>query len=218
MKKLLIFGNGSFARLMKWYIDNDDKREVVAFCCEEKYISDNTFCDLPIIPFEKVDNLYPKESYEILLGIGYSQMNNIRKRVFNECKAKGYKIASYFHSSTLIQTNNIGEGNIVLENTLIQPFVEVGQGNLIWYDISIAHDTVIGNFNTIAGKASLCGNVIIKDNCFIGNGSIVRDGIIINDFALVGAGTYIRKDFKEHEVISRAKDYILDGKKSTDYL
>ncbi|MCQ6280002.1 acetyltransferase [Bacillus sp. EB600] len=218
MKKLIIFGNSNFSKLIKWYIDHDDDREVVAFCADQEYIIENVFEGLPVIAFEEIEKMYPPEQYEILIGIGYNKMNDLRKKIYYSCKQKGYTIASYIHSSSLIQTENIGEGNIILEQTLIEPFVKIGNCNLIWYKVSIAHDDIIGNFNTIAGMASLCGHVIIKNNCFVGNASVIRESVIINDYSLIGASAFVGRDVEPFSVVVPQKSVVLEGKKSTDFM
>lgn len=218
MKKLIIFGDSDFAKLLKWYIDHDDKRDVVAFCVNKQYMKKDIFEGLPIIAFEDIENVYPPEEYDILLGIGYNKINNIRKQVFYACKQKGYNIASYIHSSSLIQTDNLGEGNIILEQTLVEPFATIGDCNLIWCKISIAHDGRIGSFNTIAGMASLCGDVTIKNNCFIGNASVIREHVTVEDYSLIGAATFVGRDVVSYSVVAAPKSIVLEGKRSTDFM
>ncbi|MDM5359873.1 hypothetical protein [Peribacillus sp. ACCC06369] len=218
MKDLVIFGNSNFSRLLKWYIDHDDERKVVAFCTEKEYLIENRFEGLPVISFENITKKYPPENYDILIGIGYRNMNNIRKRIYYLCKEKGYQIASYFHSSSLIETNDIGEGNIVLEQSLLSPFVSLGICNLIWNNVSIAHDDKIGDFNTISGMSAVAGNVIIKNNCFLGKASVVSDHITINDYSLIGAAAFVGRDIAPYSVVAATKGVVLKGKKSTDYL
>src|SRR5699024_2951479 len=99
-----------------------------------------------------------------------------------------------YHSTALIQTNNIGEGNIILAKSLLSPFVSIGRGNLIWNKVSIAHDNIIGDFNTISGMVAIAGDVRIKNNCFIGMGSVIRNGIYIDSYSLVGASAYVSAD------------------------
>lgn len=201
MKKIILYGNGEFSKLLKYYIENDSNREVVAVTVDRKYISSNTFEGLPLVAFEECETYYSPEKYEILICVGYSKMNTIRQEIFRKCKDKGYKIASYIHNSAIIADNvELGEGNIILENTLIQPFCKIGDGNLIWYKVSIAHECNIGNFNTIAGMCSISGIVKIKNNCFLGNNSTIRDKINLANYTLVGAGTYINNDTEEYGV------------------
>lgn len=201
MKKLVLYGNSQFTKLLKYYIENDSDREVVAVTVERKYISSNTFEGLPLVAFEECESYYSPEEYEILVCIGYSKMNTIRQEIFKKCKNKGYHIASYIHSSAIIADNvELGEGNIILENTLIQPFCKIGDGNLIWYKVSVAHDCSIGDFNTITGMSSISGIVKIENNCFLGNNSTIKDKINLKSYTLVGAGTYINKDTEKYGV------------------
>ncbi len=218
MKDLIIFGNSDFSRLLKWHIDHDDNRKVIAFCANKEFVTSNSYEGLPLIAFEEIEKTYSPNNYDILLGIGYSKMNEIRKEIYYKFKQKGYKIASYIHSTALVETDNIGEGNIILERTLIEPFVSIGNGNLLWNSISIGHDNVIGNFNTISGLAGSCGYVTIKDNCFIGKGSIIKDHITVNEYSLIGAGAYVAKDVEPYSVIAAPKSSLLKNKISTDFI
>lgn len=217
-KNLIIYGNGSFAQLIKWYIDHDDERHVAAVTVEKSYIKASEFEGLPLIPFEEIEKSFSASEYEILICIGYSNMNNNRMRIFHECKKRGFSAASYIHTSARLSDSSLGEGNIILENTLIQPFVKIGDGNIIWYNTSIAHNCTIGNFNNIAGMASLCGFVEIGNNCFIGNGAIIREETSAADYTLAGAGSYVDKDTKPYQVIVPGRSIVLEGKTSMEFI
>lgn len=217
MKKIIIYGNTEFAKMMKYYIDTDTDREIAFFTVENKYIKETKIESIEVIPFEDVNtSIYPAEEYEILICIGYSNMNDVRKKVYGQCKTLGYEVASYVHSSTRIPYGaEIGEGNIILEDVTIQPFVKIGNSNLIWYKAAIAHDCVIGDFNTLCGMMSLSGCVNINNNCFIGNNATIKDHIKLADYTLVGAGAYINQDTEEYSVYVPAKTVRIN-KKSND--
>lgn len=215
-KKVIIFGNTKFSKLIKWYIENDTDRELVGFTVEKEYLTEKIFEGFNVVPFDKIEDEYDPRDYEILIAIGYSNMNSIREKIYYKIKEKGYDVASYYHSSSINQAHKIGEGNIILEGNVIQPFVEIGNCNLIWYNTSIAHDVSIGNFNTFAGSSSLSGFVQIGNNCFIGNNSTIKDKIDIADYTLVGAGSYISKSTNPYDVIVPVKSIKLPHKKSVD--
>lgn len=201
MKKIILYGNSEFSKLIKYYFEADTKRKIEAVTVDREYIKDNEFENIPVIPFEEVENYYSPSKYEILVAIGYSNMNTLRKKIFEKCKAKGYSIASFIHSSVLMAENvKLGEGNIILENSIIQPFAKIGNGNLIWHNVSIAHDCEIGNFNTITGMSSINGANKIGNNCFLGSNSTIKDHLVIANYSLIGAGTYISKDTEEYGV------------------
>ena len=218
MKNIVIFGNTDFARLLKYYISIDDDREVVAFTVNREYIKEESFCDLPLVAFEDVEDLYPPNEYEILIALGNSKMNDVRKTVYFNCKQKGYTIASYYHSSCSIHTKDIGEGNILLENCLLYPYCKLGDGNLLWDHVLISHDCVVGDFNTFSSYADLCGYVQIGNNGYFGKHCILNDFMKVADYTLIGAGAYAKGDTKAYDVVVPARSVTLEHKKSTDLM
>lgn len=218
MKNIVILGNNDFGRLLNYYISIDDKRKVVAFTVNKEYIMEDSFCDLPVVPFENIENIYPPDKFEIMLAIGNSKMNDVRKKMYFECKQKGYNIASYIHSSCSVHTKDIGEGNILLENCLLYPYSKLGNGNLLWDHVLISHDCVVGDFNTFSSYADLCGYVKIGNNGYFGKHCILNDFMEIADYTLVGAAAYAKGKTKEYDVVVPARSVTLNNKISTDLM
>lgn len=217
MKKIIIFGNGDFARLLKHYIETDDLREVACFTVNSEYISESTFWGLPMVPFETVEARYSPDDYEILIGIGNSKMNDVRKAVFERIKDKGYSVATYIHSSCSIHSKDIGEGNILLENCLVYPYSKIGIGNLMWDHVLVSHDCKVGDFNTFSSYADLCGYVQIGNNGYFGKHCIMNDRVKVADYTLVGAAAYVKRDTQPYDVVVPARGITLEGKRSTDF-
>lgn len=219
MKDIIIFGANDLGRLLKYYLENDhDRRAIAAFTMNKEYIANDMFLGFPVVPFESINETYPPDAYEILIAIGNSKMNDIRKKIFFECKEKGYGVASYYHSSCSIHSKDIGEGNIFLEHCLVYPFAKVGQGNLFWDHVLISHDCVVGNFNTFSSYADLCGYVVIGNNGYFGKHCIINEYSTIADYTLVGANAYAKKVTNPYDVVVPARSIILDNKKSTDLM
>ena len=203
---------------MHYYLRVDDLRQVACFTVDAKYIKDEEFCGLPIVPFEEIETKFPPGEYEILIAIGNSKMNNVRRQTFSRIKEKGYTVASYIHSSCSVHSQDFGEGNILLENCLIYPFAKVGSGNLMWDHVLISHDCVVGDFNTFSSYADLCGYVKIGNNGYFGKHCILNDFMEVADYTLVGAGAYAKKKTEPYDVIVPARSVTLEGKKSTDFM
>lgn len=218
-KDIVIFGANDLGRLLKYYIDNDsDGRRIVAYTMNQKYIEEDVFLGLPVVPFETIQDTYDPDKYEILIAIGNKNMNDIRKKIFFECKEKGYTVASYYHSSCSIHSTDIGEGNILLENCLVYPFAKIGDGNLLWDHVLISHDCIVGDFNTFSSYADLCGYVTIGNNGYFGKHCIINEHSVIADYTLVGANAYAKKETQPYDVVVPARSIILDNKKSTDLM
>ena len=219
MKNVIIFGANDLGRLLKFYMEQDgDQRRIVAFTMDRQYVTDTNFLGLPVIAFEDIENEYLPSDYEIMLAIGNSKMNDIRKNVFLRCKEKGYTVASFYHSSCSIHSRNIGEGNILLESCLVYPFAQIGNGNLLWDHVLISHDCIVGNFNTFSSYADLCGYVTIGNNGYFGKHCIINEYSEIADYTLVGANAYAKKVTNPYDVVVPARSVVLENKKSTDLM
>ena len=207
--KNIIFGTTHFAEMMYYYLSETSKK-VCAFTVNEKYISDISLpCD--IIPFEELDKYYHKEECKIIPAIGYFDMNDRRKSVFAQIKNKGYYIDNFIHPTSCVAKNvEMGYGTIILENTVIQPFVKIGTGNIFMSNITVSHNSQIGDYNWFAPGTTMSGNVIIKDNCFLGSNCTVKNEIKIEDYTLIGAGSYVSKDTKSHQLIKPMKSMYID--------
>lgn len=195
-QKLFIYGISSFAKQMHYYLTKEsgiEKYEVVAFCVDKKFKTNDTFCNLPVIEYEEIQKHYPPEKYVALVVIGYSKMRN-RKIMYDKIKMKNYTLINYFHPSVEIRNLKYGDNNIILSQCCIEPFVQIGDNNIIWTSSTICHDTKIQNNNFIAAKTLIGGNCTIENNCFLGfNSTVVQNTNIANE-TLVGSKSLILKN------------------------
>jgi sugar O-acyltransferase (sialic acid O-acetyltransferase NeuD family) len=217
-KKIIIFGVTKFAEMLKFYIDTETTNKVAGFTVDREYIDSKYFnSNIPIKAFDEIDDIFPKEEYKILPVVGYNCMNRIREKVFNKIKEKGYEIDSFIHPTAYVASNCVmGEGNIILENTTIQPFVTIGSGNVFWSNCNISHHTKIGDYNFFAPASALAGNVEVAHHCFVGNNCTIKNGVTVMPYTLIGAGSYISANTQEYSVIVPNKSIILNDKRSID--
>lgn len=216
MKRIVIFGISLFAKLMRKYIEGKKDCICVGYTVDKEYIVESIFDGLPIIPFEEIENYYLADEIEILVAIGYKNMNTNRENIFKRIKEKNYFLASYTHPTATILTDSIGEGCIILENVTIGIGCKIGEGNIFNACSMIGHDTKIGNYNFFAGNSTIGGAVIVKNNCFLGLNCTVRNEVVLNKYTLVGACAYIDRDTNERAVYVPAKSIELMGKISID--
>ena len=192
--ELVIYGSGPFAKLMLYHFTHDSEYEVVAFSLDQQYINNNTFCGLPVIAFESISNHYPASDYGMFVAIGYSNMRN-RPVMFNKAKDKHYQLVNFISNHAIIRENLIlGENNVILSSTDIEPFVTIGNNNVFWTGGILGHNLTIGNHNYISGNCGLGGNCQIGDRCFMGNAAVMVNGLNIADETFMVSGTVILKD------------------------
>ncbi len=219
MQKLIIIGNGSYARMMNRYIHMTKFGETVAFAVDQIYIQKQQIDGLPVISLEALAGDYSQDEVLLIMGIGYRKMSNIRSQVYETCKSFGYRFANYIHPTAIIEKNvALGEGNNILEGVIIEESVSLGNANLLYGGSLIAHETVVGDFNTFSVKAVVAGCTVIQHHCFIGAAATIKDHIVLEDYVFIGASAYASKSMEKYSVLVPAESRILADKKSIDLI
>jgi len=209
-KKIVIFGPGDFGQVVHFYLTHDSPYKVVAFTAHEDKIKNRELFGLPVIPFEDLEKQYPPSEYSMFIAIPYTNLNQIRAKVFEEAKQKGYQLISYINSKAVVWEDfEIGENCFILENNVIQPYVKIGDDVIIWSGNHIGHHSIIKNHCFIASHVVISGKVTIEPYCFLGVNSTIRDGINIASKNVIGAGAVILKDTKENEVYTNDSTKLL---------
>lgn len=194
-KKLVIFGSGDIAQLAHFYFSTDSDYEVAAFAVDAEYIQEPSFCNLPVVAFDKVVIEYPPADYDFFVALSYSKLNTVRKEKYLAAKALGYKLVSFVSSrATVLNDGQIGENCFIFEDNTIQPFVKIGNNITLWSGNHIGHHCVIHDHTFIASHVVVSGGVEIGEQCFVGVNATLRDHIKIGDRCVIGAGTLLLED------------------------
>jgi sugar O-acyltransferase (sialic acid O-acetyltransferase NeuD family) len=206
MKKVVIFGGGDQARVAYVCLSKDSPYEVVAFTAHEKYLDQKKLLGLEMVPFERIEEIYPPEEFALFVTIGFARVNQTRAEVYHECKRKGYELVSYISSKTVNWgENQIGDNCFILENNSIHPFVTIGNNVVIGSGCVIGHDVSIGDHCFLSPGVVIAGAVNIGPYCFIGANATLRNAVTIAPECIIGAGALILEDTREKGV------YIVKG-------
>jgi sugar O-acyltransferase (sialic acid O-acetyltransferase NeuD family) len=181
-KPLVIFGAGDIAQLAHYYFSTDSEYEVVAFTVDAAYITEEKFCNLPVVPFEDIVNRYSPDTYQVFVALSYSKLNAVRKASFVSSKA------------TVLNDGRIGENCFILEDNTIQPFATIGNNVTLWSGNHIGHHSIIKDHCFIASHVVVSGGVEIGEQCFIGVNATLRDHIKIGEKCVIGAGALMLTD------------------------
>jgi sugar O-acyltransferase (sialic acid O-acetyltransferase NeuD family) len=194
-RPLVIFGAAEQAQLSHYYFTTDSPFDVVAFTVDAAYLTEETFCGMPVLAFEEVVKKYPPDAYEFFVALGYSKLNRIRREKYLAAKAMGYRLVSYIGShATILNEGKIGENCFVLEDNTIQPFVRIGNNVTLWSGNHIGHHSTIHDHCFVASHVVISGGVEIGESCFIGVNATLRDHIRIGEKCVIGAGTLLLAD------------------------
>lgn len=198
-KPVVVFGAGSFAALMTRYIERFTDWSVAAYTVDRPYCGGAEFNGRPLVPF---DELGPAdaERWDALLAVGYSQSGDVRRRAFGALKGAGFTVRNFVHPTCQYYGDEMGEGNLLLESTVVGFGARLGHANLLWTGANVGHDDEIGSFCTLCATASFGGFTTVGDNCFFGLNATVRDHIHVAPYTLVGAGASLTHDSSEGDV------------------
>lgn len=201
MKQVVIFGGGDQARVAYVCLSKDSPYEVVAFTAHEAYIDKGELLGLDLVPFERIEEIYPPERFAMFVAIGFTRVNKARAEVYNDCKRRGYELVSYV-SSKIIHWGEfeVGDNCFICEGCIIQPFTQIGNNVAIGPGSIISHDVSIGDHCFISPGVVISGAVNIGPYCFIGANATFRNGITVASECIIGAGAIILEDTKERGV------------------
>lgn len=210
MKKILIFGITEMAEMVHYYFSRIHFC-IDAFVVDGQYLTQNTFCKLPVIPTEEAIQKLLPEDYAIFIAIGYTNRNEIKKLKYQYFADQGYHFPTYIDKSAVTEDALIGENCLILENVTVQPFVKVGNNVTIWSGSQICHHTTIDAHCYISPNATIAGFSHIKEQCFIGANAVIRDHITVEKKSVVGAGSLIMSDTSEDDIFFGLKSEAVEN-------
>lgn len=203
MEKVVIFGTTKAAVRNHFYLTHDSPYQVVAFTVDRSYMKQDTFCGLPVTPFEEVESVYPPSDYKMFISIYASRVNKTRAEKYYQAKAKGYELISYVSSKALTWPGMIvGENCFIGEGSICTPFPlpKIGNDVVIMAGVFIGHDSVIQEHCFVASRAVILGGVTVEPYCCIGANATIVGGVTVTRECVIGAGAVIHESTREKGV------------------
>ena len=192
---LVIFGGSEIAEVAHYYFSKDTNYDVIGFTVDGAYVTQDRFCELPVIPFEELPSRHPASSCSLFIALSYSKLNSVRMTKYQAAKALGYTCPSYVSSkASVLNAHRIGENCFILEDNTIQPFATIGDNVTLWSGNHIGHHACIGDHSFISSHVVVSGGVTIGQQCFIGVNATIRDHVNIGDRCVIGAGALLLHD------------------------
>ena len=88
-KKIIIVGSSITAQILYSYITDDNRYFVECFCVNDKYIKENSLFGKKVVALEKLLDYYSPNNFEVLVAMGYNNLNQDRENVSNAIKNFG---------------------------------------------------------------------------------------------------------------------------------
>lgn len=200
MKSYLIYGASGHAKVIVDIIKKCNCK-ITAFLDDDRNKWNDSFLGYKILGDESILNdKLEKKDYEIIVAIGD---NYNRKNVVDKLKKMNLSFGILIHPSAQIADNvKLGEGTVVMANSVINSDTIIGNHCIINTSSSIDHDNIISDFVHISPGAHLGGGVNVDELTWIGIGASVINNINIGKNIIIGAGAVVIKDIKSNEVVA----------------
>ncbi len=191
-KRIVIYGDTAFAEEVYYIISHEGKDNVVAFTNEKEYMTRDEIDGVPVYSTDSLQSIIG-DNFEVLIAYGYTKMNTLREKIYEECLSHGWRISSYVSVHSICLTDSIGEGTMIWPNCYIGPNVKIGRCNIIQSSCTLPHDNEIGDFNYFAPGVVFGGRSKVHSYCFIGLNSTIKSDVILDDYILLGCGCNMLK-------------------------
>ena len=141
---------------------------------------------------------FPPASVHCVNGLGSINSMDLRKKLFESYKDKGYFFAQVIHPSALIAREvTIGEGSQIMAGAIIQPSTSIGKNCILNTGVSIDHDCEIQDHVHVAPGVTLSGSVKVGRESHIGTGAVVIQNITIGERVLIAAGAVVTQNIPD---------------------
>lgn len=169
------------------------------------------------MPFERLEEYYPPEKCELFVAVGSNRINEARKKLYLESKARGYRMASFIHPKALIDPSaKIGEHCVIMENVVIHAFCEIGEDSIYFPSSAITHETRVGAHAFVSSGAMIGGCSTIGEETFIGISAIINGYRTVGKRCFISAGAIVTDRLEDDTFLARSgKTEKMDARKRT---
>lgn len=218
-QKLIIIGDGETAELAYDYFTSDSCYDIVAFSVEKAHMKNQVLFNLPVVPLEEIEEHYKPDRHKVFIAISYTQLNRLRRRLFDVAKQKGYSLCTHINPRAFIGNDvQIGENCFIFENVSIQRGAKIGDNVIIWSGSLVGHCSIVRDNCFIASHVAISGFCDVGENCFLGVNSCVGSGIKIARDCVVGAGAVVIAQTNQGMVYAGNPAKPLKNKKSEMFI
>lgn len=163
------------------------------------FLDDNKNCDTGVYSYLGEIEDFHKYALiaKFVIAIGE---NRVRKTIAQRLFAKVVWKACIHPSAQVGSNVHVGEGTVVMANSVINASVKIGKHCIINTGAVVEHDSEIGDYVHISPRSVLGGNVKIGEATQIGIGAVVKNNLIIVENCLIGAGATVVDSLQESGV------------------
>jgi sugar O-acyltransferase (sialic acid O-acetyltransferase NeuD family) len=196
--RVVIYGASGHGKVIADIVKKSGKT-VLAFVDDNEALWDKPFCGCPV--WKGSSHLIEsakKETFSVIIGIGD---NHRRREIVKTLEPAGIYFDTAIHPSAQLGNDvNIGEGTVIMANSVINPGAQIGCHCIVNTAVTIDHDCIIGDFVHLSPGAHLGGSVRVGYSGWIGLGASIINNINIGEHTIIGAGSVVIRNVDAYSV------------------
>ena len=199
MKKIILIGAGGHCKACIDVIEKNNEYKIFGLIDNDKK---KGIFNYKILGSDKILSKLSKRIKYAFITIGQITNFEIRERIFRDLKKKGFKLPKIISPLSYISKHaKIGEGTIVMHNSIINAGANIGKNCIINSMSLIEHDVKIGDHCHISTKAVLNGSVKVGKFSFIGSNATLKHGIRVGEKSIINSKKLVSKDVKKNTIL-----------------
>lgn len=194
MTKIVVFGTGKIAEVCCALFLGDPNFSIAGFTCDRAFMTGQEHHGLPLVPFEDVDTVFPPADYDMLVAIGYQDVNRLRAERYGRAREKGYRLVSWVSPRAHVPHGCvIGANCIVMDGASLQPYARLGDNVFVWNGAVVGHHATIGDHCWLASNCTISSTATVEPFGFVGVNAAIGHGVTIGARSIVGAAAAITR-------------------------
>ena len=200
----VIIGSGPHSCLIADILIEENKRLEGFISKLDANIGESIFNNIKVI---SSDELFEKEfnvnDFNIYIGVGGSETNIDRSKVFDLWKKKNVNLPPLISSRANVSKNSkIGEGSVILPGSTIGPNVSIGKNCIINSNSVVCHDSIIEDNVHLTPGSVVAGSCLIGKNTTIGMCATVFYGVKVGENCLIYNNASLIKNLGKNRILS----------------
>lgn len=152
--------------------------------------------------YEVMDKFGDDESVKFIYSLYRPDLMKVRSELLEAFNIPKERMFNFIHPSAIVTRSvEMGYGNSVLANVVINSNSKLGNNNTFNVGTLIGHDTILGNNNFFAAQVCVGSNIKIGNGNFVGLNSGIRNFLKIGNYNIVGMQSNVTKDISNNKVL-----------------
>lgn len=208
LDKLVIIGLSATSRLAYSFVQSHNLYDIIGFAVNEKYKDCDEFCGLPVFTLESLNEEVGFDDYYVFVAMLWNHLNADRRKVYEFCKQKGYKMANLISPLAVVRSEISGDNCWLHDHVVIQNNTKLGSNIAIMQGTLIGADAEIESHCFFGAHSIFGGGCKIGEQSFVGLHATVFDDTLIGKKCIIGACAAVKRNLPDYTKCATASDNV----------